>query len=98
MIVASLPWTGAEFEQLVGRVYRQGQPKEQVEIIIPLTFLELQGEKRSWCQGRYDCIKYKKTIADAAVDGIIPEEHIRSKEQAFEDLMAWVRKLEGQRS
>jgi len=93
VIVASLPWTGAEFEQLVGRVYRQGQPKEQVDIIIPLTFLELHGEKRSWCQGRYDCIKYKKTIADAAVDGIIPDEHIRSPEQAFEDHMAWLRSL-----
>jgi hypothetical protein len=93
VVVASLPWTNAEFEQLVGRVYRQGQPKEQVEIVIPLTFLEFEGETRSWCQGWYDCIKLKKTIADAAVDGIIPDEHIRSPEQAFEDHMKWLRRL-----
>ncbi len=94
VIISSLPWTGAEFEQLICRVYRQGQPKEQVEIIVPLTFVESKGERRSWCQMRYDRIKYKKTIADAAVDGIIPEEHIRSPEQAFEDHMAWLRRLE----
>lgn len=94
VIIASLPWTGAEFEQLYGRVYRQGQTKNQVEIVIPITFIESQGERRSWCQMRYERIKYKKTIADAAVDGVIPEEHIRSQEQAFDDHMAWVKKLD----
>ena len=94
VIVASLPWTGAEFEQLYGRVYRQGQTSTQVEIVIPITFIESNGERRSWCQMRYERIKYKKTIADAAVDGVIPEEHIRTQEQAFEDHVTWVKRLE----
>ncbi|MBX9924072.1 MAG: DEAD/DEAH box helicase family protein [Rhabdochlamydiaceae bacterium] len=94
VIVASLPWTGAEFEQLCGRIHRQGQTQNQVEIIIPITFIESHGERRSWCQMRYERIKYKKTIADAAVDGVIPDEHIRTSEQAFEDHMTWVKRLD----
>src|SRR5262249_22118742 len=42
LIVNVLPWTAAEFEQLKGRIYRQGQRQRQVtKIIIPLTYAEL---------------------------------------------------------
>ena len=34
MIVISLPWTSAEYEQLIGRLYRQGSAFDKVEVII----------------------------------------------------------------
>ncbi len=97
IIINSLPWTNAEFEQLVGRIYRQGQIKDRVEIIIPIISIKLSNNRIwSWCQMRYDRIKFKRTIADAAVDGIIPDEKILSREQAFTCAMSWLKKLESE--
>jgi len=42
--------TAAEFEQLKGRIYRQGQSRENVTMILPLTDAEVHGERWSWCQ------------------------------------------------
>lgn len=92
IIINSLPWTNAEFEQLIGRVYRQGQKKD-VEIIIPLTEGIVNGEKWSWCKSRYDRIKFKKTVGDAAVDGIIPSDQIRTENQVLQDLMKWIERI-----
>jgi len=38
LIISSLPWTHAEFEQLKGRIYKQGQIKDQVDVVVPLTY------------------------------------------------------------
>ena len=38
LIVNVLPWTHAEFEQLKGRIYRQGQTCDTVKMVIPLTY------------------------------------------------------------
>lgn len=92
MIVNILPWTNAEFEQLKGRIFRQGQ-KRDVEIIVPVTEIEINGEKKSWCKNRLSRIKYKKTVADAAVDGIIPEEYFRTEYQAIQDLGKWIERV-----
>ena len=94
IIINSLPWTHAEFEQLIGRVYRQGQ-KRDVEIIIPLTEGTVNGKQWSWCKSRYDRIKFKKTVGDAAVDGVIPSEEIRSENQVLQDLMKWIERISG---
>ena len=92
VIINSLPWTHAEFEQLIGRVYRQGQ-KHDVEIIIPLTEGTVNGKNWSWCKSRYERIKFKKTVGDAAVDGVIPSEEIRTETQVLEDLIKWINKI-----
>ena len=60
IIVNILPWTNAEYEQLKGRVFRQGQTKP-VEIVIPITNLNINGEEKSWCKSRLSRIKFKKT-------------------------------------
>ena len=52
LIINSLPWTHAEFEQLKGRIYRQGQVNDQVDIIIPLTFAIINDNYWSWCESR----------------------------------------------
>lgn len=95
LIVNILPWTNAEFEQLKGRIYRQGQKKSEIDIIVPLTYANINGKKWSWCQeAKWKRIKFKKSIADACVDGVVPEGHLRSPEQAYIDLINWLKRLE----
>lgn len=94
LIFNVLPWTAAEFDQIVARVDRQGQ-KRPVEIIVPVTHTEVNGEEWSWCRGKkLGRIRYKRTIADAAIDGIVPVGQLRSPEQAMRDLRRWLERLE----
>ena len=94
LIINVLPWTAAEYEQLKGRIYRQGQKSERVQIIIPVTYADVDGERWSWCDSKRDRLKFKKSVADAAVDGVVPEGHIRSPAQAYQDVMKWLERLD----
>jgi hypothetical protein len=94
LIVNVLPWTAAEFEQLKGRIYRQGQSRENVTLILPLTYAEVQGQRWSWCGSKMQRLRFKKSIADAAVDGVVPEGHLRTPAQAYQDVMAWLERLD----
>ena len=38
LIVNVLPWTRAEFDQLRGRIFRQGQKQDKVTVVLPLTY------------------------------------------------------------
>jgi hypothetical protein len=93
LIVAVLPWTAAEFEQLKGRVYRQGQG-EPVTMVIPVTHATVDGVRWSWCESKLRRLRFKKSIADAAVDGVVPEGHLRTEAQAYRDVMAWLDRLD----
>ena len=94
LIINVLPWTNAEYEQLKGRIWRQGQRSKKVSVIIPVTFAEVNGERWSWCESKLKRIKYKKSIADAAVDGVIPEGNLRTPAQAKRDILSWLERLE----
>jgi hypothetical protein len=94
LIVNVLPWTAAEFEQLKGRIFRQGQASDRVTLVIPLTYAEVNGERWSWCESKMQRLKFKKSVADAVVDGVVPEGHLRSPTQAYRDLMTWLERLE----
>src|SRR5260370_6598235 len=39
-------------------------------------------------------LRFKKSIADAAVDGVVPEGHLRTPAQAYQDVMAWLERLD----
>lgn len=83
LIVLSLPWTHAAFEQLYGRVYRQGSEFVEVEIVIPQLITTPNGRRWSWDEARYFVIEHKKTLSDAATDGYVPtSEHLSRKEFA----------------
>lgn len=70
IIIMSLPWTNAEYTQLIGRVNRQGSNFKQVNIIIPQVSIKLKdGKTWSWDEKRYNIIKTKRTLSDAVVDG-----------------------------
>ncbi|WP_224243163.1 zinc-ribbon domain-containing protein [Hyalangium gracile] len=94
LIINVLPWTHAEYEQLKGRLYRQGQRDRKVTIVLPLTYADLPGGRWSWCESKMERLRFKKSIADAAVDGVVPEGHLRTPEQAYRDVMSWLQRLE----
>ena len=94
LIVNVLPWTHSEYEQLIGRVWRQGQTEDKVQVIIPITFADINGSRWSYCDSKLQRIRYKKSIADAAVDGAVPEGNLRSPAQAQRAIMAWLERLE----
>jgi hypothetical protein len=69
LIVNVLPWTRAEFDQLRGRIYRQGQKQDKVTVVLPLTYAMVNGQRWSWCESKMHRLAFKKSIADAARDG-----------------------------
>lgn len=93
LIINSLPWTHAEFEQIKGRIYRQGQIKNHVDVLVPLTYANVNGKEWSWCDLRWKRIQFKKSISDAAVDGIIPEKYLHTPDQAHKNIMLWLERL-----
>lgn len=94
LIINVLPWTNAEYEQLIGRLYRQGSRFDKVHVIIPVTFAMVRGERWSYCESKLHRLEYKKSIADAAVDGVVPEGNLRTPAQAQQDIMDWLSRLE----
>ncbi len=94
LIINSLPWTNAEYEQLRARVWRQGSKFNEVKVVIPVTFADVNGERWSYCESKLHRLEYKKSIADAAVDGVVPEGNLRTPAQAQQDIMGWLERLE----
>jgi superfamily II DNA or RNA helicase len=94
MILITLPWTDSEYTQLKGRIYRQGSNFGDVEIIIPQVRIQLEEEEVwSWDIQRLNLIRNKKTLADAAVDGVVPSRILPSRETMYrkshESLQRW---------
>lgn len=94
LIINALPWTNAEYEQLRGRLWRQGSRFDKVTVVIPVTYAEVNGERWSYCESKLQRLEYKKSIADAAVDGVVPEGNLRTPAQAQQDIMGWLSRLE----
>lgn len=70
IIILSLPWTNAEYVQLVGRINRQGSEFGSVRIVVPQVKIKLNnGKEWSWDDKRFRIIKTKRTLSDAVVDG-----------------------------
>ncbi|MEG3991285.1 zinc-ribbon domain-containing protein [Microcoleus sp. S28C3] len=87
------PWTSAELEQLEGRLNRQGQIHDTLTILMPVTYGLDNGERWSWDEGRLARLQNKQTVADAAVDGVMPQGQLRTESQAFRDLRQWLERL-----
>ena len=83
IIIMSLPHTNADLEQLIGRISRKGSNfKDQgIDVIIPLVSISNGIDAFRWDHRRYNSTTYKKTIANAAVDGIIPDKIISSMKE-----------------
>ena len=98
LVIATLPWTSAGYEQLLGRIYRQGSKFETVDVIIPQVVLDHEGDRWSWDIQRKHRIEFKRSLADATVDGSIPDGVLESPEQMFlqarKALHGWIDRLE----
>jgi hypothetical protein len=90
IIINSLPWTSAEYEQLCGRVWRYGQ-KKKVEIKLVFTGgTDRKGDVFSWDEQRWGRIGYKRKLADAAVDGVPPQGELITEREAFNRFGKWL--------
>jgi hypothetical protein len=92
LVINVLPWTATEFDQLIGRIHRQGQTRP-VTVVIPVTGMRVNGTEWSWCKAKMQRLVFKRSVADAAVDGVVPEGHLLSPERAYDDLLAWLERL-----
>ncbi len=99
LIFASLPWTSAHYDQVVGRLHRQGMQFDKVEVFIPQVELRVGNNAWSYDKRRFDRIQFKRTLADAAVDGVIPEGKLPSQEEMQEHslraLRDWISDVQG---
>ena len=91
LIINTLPWTNANYQQLIGRLIRYGQKKDKVDVFIIRASLDgwRYDEQFKWAR-----ILIKKTIAECAVDGIIPRKHLVSPETATKSAVNWLKRLE----
>ncbi len=71
IIPVSLPWTASDWQQLLGRIYRQGSKFKEVNVVIP----EVVIDKWSWDKRRKSIIDNKRTLGEAVLDGSF--EHVR---------------------
>ena len=75
MIIAALPWTAADYNQLIARLARSGQTAKEVTITIPEVYLEVlcPVEERpvvlNFGQCRQELINAKAKVLKAAVEG-----------------------------
>lgn len=94
LIFACLPWTSAEFEQIIGRLHRQGSTFDKVEVIVPQVSLTHGTNTWSWDTHRMDIIQHKKTMADAVLDGVIPEGKLPTRHELHQEslraLKRWI--------
>lgn len=100
IIAVSLPWTSAEWEQLEGRIRRQGTAFERVSMVVPQVVLEHKGVEWSWDKRRWRAIEYKRTLSDCATYGRIPETARMSPEKLLkssrEALEEWIKRIGGE--
>jgi superfamily II DNA or RNA helicase len=89
-----LPWTYAEYHQLIGRLNRKGTVFSEVQVIIPtIEYTNSNGDIWSLDNNRLTRIHYKQILADVIMNGNIPDEII-TKEQAYklarEKFLEWM--------
>lgn len=85
LVFASMPWTDADYRQIVGRIYRQGN-SGVVKIHIPQTDV--------WCTQRLRLIETKRSLSKAVMDGELPQANV-SDEEVREAMDKLILRLQG---
>jgi superfamily II DNA or RNA helicase len=76
-----LPWTYAEYHQLIGRLNRKGTIFDEVQVIIPaIEYTNSDDEVWSLDNNRLARIHYKQILADVIMTGNIPDDIITTKQ------------------
>lgn len=93
VVFASLPWTHAAYEQVIGRLHRTGQKAATVYVVVPRVRVDVgDDEAWSWDAQRMARVMFKKSLADAAVDGVVPELELESAQSATDNALEGLRR------
>ena len=90
LIFNTLPWTHALYQQIVGRVVRTGQISDRVTI----HHIKASIGGYEYDEMKFNRLKFKRTLADCAVDGLLPEKNLVSASQASKEAIKWLARLE----
>ena len=84
MIFLSLPWTYAAYEQIIGRIYRTGSQFKSVEIVVPQVLTP--SHKCTYDTFRWGLLKDKRTLAECATEGTIPNVMSINKNEVLDEV------------
>jgi superfamily II DNA or RNA helicase len=90
LIINTLPWTHAQYQQLIGRLHRLGQKNDVIHVHI----IKASIARWEYDQYRWNRIEFKRTLADCAVDGRFPRGILQTKEKMQMELIRWLERLE----
>ena len=90
LIFNTLPWTHALYVQIIGRIVRTGQAKNRVDI----HHIKASVGGYNYDDMKMNRLKFKRTLADCAVDGLLPEKNLVSPQQATKEAIKWLERLE----
>jgi hypothetical protein len=90
LIINTLPWTNAQYQQLLGRLVRKGQIRDVVHVYI----VKASVSGYPYDQLKWNRIQFKRTLADCAVDGRLPEKNLVTPQQAAMEAVKWLERLE----
>jgi hypothetical protein len=89
LIINTLPWTNAQYQQL-GRLVRKGHMRDVVHVyLVKASIGGYHYDDLKWKR-----IQFKRTLADCAVDGTLPEKNLVTPEQAAMEAIRWFERLE----
>ena len=90
LIINTLPWTNAQYQQLIGRLVRKGQIRDVVHVyLVKASIGGYQYDELKWKR-----IQFKRTLADCAVDRRLPEKNLVTPQQAAMEAVKWLERLE----
>jgi superfamily II DNA or RNA helicase len=90
LIINTLPWTNAQYQQLIGRLVRKGQLRDHVNVfIIKASIGGYPYDELKWKR-----IQFKRTLSDCAIDGRLPEKNLVTPQQAALEAVKWLERLE----
>ncbi len=90
LIFNTLPWTHALYQQIIGRIVRTGQGKN----IVNIHHIKASIGGYAYDEMKLNRLKFKRTLADCAVDGLLPEKNLISAAQASKEAIRWLARLE----
>ena len=90
LIFNTLPWTHALYQQIVGRIVRTGQDAD----VVKLHHIIASIGGFPYDQNKLNRLRYKRTLAECAVEGILPEKKLVSAPQAAREAVKWLERLE----
>ncbi len=91
LIFNTLPWTYALYQQIIGRIVRTGMDTKKT-VNIHHVLATIAGYP--YDQIKMDRLQFKRTLADCAVDGLLPEANLVTPQQATREAIRWLERLE----